>query len=158
MFKVKQLNKYFLFISLIANLNTILIASPTTRNNDHLTSCKKKDLTFISYFKDDIEKFFFLTKKKNLYLLELSNWKLQSKLSNDFKKSNTLQKDIYPCVFLGSIGKRYRDIERELSMRPEHRKFNEYHVENNFLIEYICEKEKDKFKSCQRYIVGRIIK
>ena len=158
MYKIKKLNKYFLFLSLIANLNTLLIASPIRHNNDHLASCQKKDLTFISYHENNIDNFFFLNQKSNLYLLELQNWKLQKQLIKDFKKSNNLRKDIYSCIFLGSIGRRYRDIESELSMRPEHRKFNEYHIENNFLIEYICKKEKDKVNSCRRYIIGKSIK
>ena len=155
-------NKYFLFIKLIflflvTQTPHYLLASPTLRNKDFFISCKKEDLSFIEYPDNKNENFFFLDAKEELHLMQFKNWNSRKRIINYFYKTNSLKKKEYPCILLGKIGYRYRDRQRELSMRPEHQRFNEYRIENNFLVEYICKKEEDEINLCERYLIAKSV-
>ena len=147
----------FLLITLIITFANCLRASQTISNNDFLNNCKKDDLSFIEYQKNYNENFYFLDNKQNIHLMKFKNWKSRKRFINNYYKINTLKKDLYTCIFLGKIGNRYRDLQRPLSMRPEHQIFNEYRIENNSLVEYICKKEEDDINMCERYLIAKSV-
>ena len=87
--------------------------------------------------------------------MKFKNWKSRERFIKEFYKTNNLKKELYPCIFLGRIGNRYRDLHR--SIIPEKQRFNEYRIENNFLVEYICKKEEDKINICERYLIAKSV-
>ena len=154
--KIKSIDK-FLLITLIITFTNFLRASQTIRNKDFSNNCKKDDLSFIEYPDNNNENFYFLDNKQHIHLMKFKNWKSRKRIINYFYKTNSLKKEQYPCIFLGKIGYRYRDRQRELSIRPEHQRFNEYRIENNFLVEYICKKEEDEINLCERYLIAKSV-